>query len=56
MDTNRCGKTTALPATVSALDEYPAAALGNATTEAVWVSGVSRLNEEIVCSFRLSNN
>ena len=53
METNRCGRTTALPPAASALDEEPSAAL-DATAEAVRVSGVSTLKEEIVCSFLLS--
>src|SRR5712664_75504 len=55
MDTNRWGKTTAFPAMGSALDEYPVAP-GEVTAEAVRVSGVSRLKDEIVCSFRSSNS
>ena len=53
MDTKRCGRTIALPPATSALDEEPAEVV-EATAEAVRVSGVSILKEEMVCSFRLS--
>jgi len=44
METNRCGRTTALPLATSALDEEPSAAL-DATAEAVRVSDVSTPKE-----------
>ena len=54
MDTKRCGRTTALPPAASALDEESCAVVVEATAEAVRVSGVSILKEEMLCNLRLS--